>query len=37
MLEAEPAEATEHLRAGDADLALVYDHWRCRCSRRTSS
>ena len=26
MLEAEPAEATEHLRAGDADLALVYDH-----------
>src|SRR5215211_5854503 len=26
MQEAEPAEATEHLRAGDADLALVYDH-----------
>jgi DNA-binding transcriptional LysR family regulator len=26
MQEAEPAEATEHLRSGDADLALVYDH-----------
>jgi molybdate transport repressor ModE-like protein len=26
MQEAEPGEATEHLRAGDADLALVYDH-----------
>ena len=26
MQEAEPAEATERLRAGDADLALVYDH-----------
>jgi DNA-binding transcriptional LysR family regulator len=26
MQEAEPAEAAEHLRSGDADLALVYDH-----------
>jgi DNA-binding transcriptional LysR family regulator len=26
MQEAEPAEATEHLRAGNADLAIVYDH-----------
>jgi molybdate transport repressor ModE-like protein len=26
LQEAEPAEATERLRAGDADLALVYDH-----------
>jgi DNA-binding transcriptional LysR family regulator len=26
MIEAEPAEAAQRLRAGDADLALVYDH-----------
>jgi molybdate transport repressor ModE-like protein len=26
MQEAEPSEAAEHLRSGDADLALVYDH-----------
>jgi DNA-binding transcriptional LysR family regulator len=26
MQEAEPIEATEHLRTGEADLALVYDH-----------